>query len=169
MMRGDQIYLRALEPEDVEVLYRWENNPANWRVSNTTAPFSKHTLERYVASTDDIYAARQLRLMICTTNHQPVGTIDLFDFDPLHRRAGVGVLVAEAARNNGYAKEALTLLIDHAWEGLQLHQLYCNILSSNEASMRLFQGLGFEVTGTKKQWHSIPEGWEDEHFLQLMQ
>ena len=99
----------------------------------------------------------------------PIGTIDLFDFDPLHQRAGIGILVAASQnRRKGYASEALSALIRYAFETLQLKQLYCNILENNPASIELFQKAGFEITGIKKNWIRSDSDWLDEYLLQLL-
>jgi diamine N-acetyltransferase len=127
-------------------------------------------LEQYLAEAhQDIFTAKQLRLVICLPSGSPIGCIDLFDFDPLNLRAGVGVLIAAAAdRGKGYASEALALLIDYCKNILHLHQLYCNITSGNESSLKLFTNLGFEVCGTKKEWLREASGWKDELMLQHM-
>ena len=169
-MKGEKVLLRAMEPYDVDLLYDWENDSNNWRVSNTLAPFSKHILHEYVLSTQDIYSARQLRLIIQEIETSTaVGCIDLFDFDPLHQRAGVGILVAkEKDRQNGFASEALELMIHHAFTAIDCHQLYCNVAVTNTASIKLFEKNGFEVCGTKKQWIKGAESWVDEHMMQLI-
>lgn len=170
MIKGQNIYLRAIEPADLDHLYEWENDASSWPVSNTLAPFSKHVLQQYLDTAHlDIYSTRQLRLVICTYDDRAVGCIDLFDFDPNHRRAGVGILIAgEPDRQKGFASEALGLLIDYCFSTLHLRQLYCNILSDNEASIRLFKKHNFEITGTKKQWIRVGNEWRDEHLLQLV-
>jgi len=67
-----------------------------------------------------------------------------FDFDPYHRRAGIGVLIADkASRKKGNATMALTCLIEYCFKTLLLHQLYCNILENNHESLDLFKKLGF--------------------------
>ena len=111
-IEGKQIYLRALEPDDVDVLYKWENNRQIWHVSNTQTPFSRYVLEQFLVNAhEDIYTNKQLRLIISEVNKEDaVGAIDLFDFDPYHLRAGVGILIADEFRNKGYAFEALELL-----------------------------------------------------------
>ena len=167
-LQSENIILRALEPEDIDYLYQWENDAENWKVSNTQAPFSRFVLEQYIATAhQDIYSIKQLRLMICDKQNKPVGCIDLFDFEPSHLRAGIGVLIADKTeRRKGYASEALELLIDYGHQTLNLHQLYCNITIDNEASVLLFQKHGFQITGIKKQW--IREGGKfiDELLLQ---
>jgi len=170
MLKGNNISLRALEPSDVNVLYRWENDTATWKVSNTMTPFSKHVIEQYIATShQDIYTSRQLRLMICDKDANPVGCIDLFDYDPSHHRAGIGILIAdEAERRKGYASEALQLLTKYCQGTLQLHQLYCNIISGNESSIKLFITHKFEITGVKKQWIKAEGSFVDELLLQLI-
>ena len=173
-LTGEQIQLRALEPADIDVLYSWENNTDLWNVSNTQTPFSRHTLMQYIdAAHQDIYAARQLRLVIDALEHasaaRPVGCIDLFDFDPNHLRAGVGILVAaEEDRRKGFASDALKLLIRYSFDLLNLQQLYCNITVDNEPSILLFKKHGFEITGVKKSWLREGNSFKDELLLQLI-
>jgi diamine N-acetyltransferase len=169
-LQGQHISLRALEPSDIEVLYQWENDTANWNVSNTQAPFSRFVLEQYIASAhQDIYSVKQLRLMICNDENKAIGSIDLFDFEPNHLRAGIGILIAEKDdRRKGYASEALELLVNYCFSSLNLHQIYCNISVDNEASVFLFQKHGFMITGMKKQWIRDGDQFKDELLLQRL-
>lgn len=169
-LKSQYVTLRAIEPGDIEVLYNWENDTANWKVSNTQTPFSRFVLEQYITSShEDIYTAKQLRLMICDHENKAIGNIDLFDFDPNHLRAGVGILIADQTdRRKGYASEALRLLVDYCFTSLNLHQVYCNITTDNEASVLLFQKHGFQITGIKKQWIRDGVKYKDELLLQLI-
>ena len=164
--------LRALEIEDLEVMYGWENNMDLWRVSGTVAPFSRHMLSRLIEEQQyDIYATRQLRLVVEVTSSDgnvAVGAVDLFDFDPQHARAGVGVLIAEEYRSRGLAKDALMAVERYAREVLGLHQLWCHVGATNEASRALFAACGFKEGGLKRDWIWSPEGWQDEIMLQKM-
>lgn len=166
-----EIRLRALEPEDLELLYDWENNDSNWIISNTVSPFSKYTLKRYLENSHkNIYETGQLRLMIDHIQDKlSIGTIDIFDFDPFHKRAGLGILIAnETYRRKGYASMSLTCLISYCFGTLQLHQLYCNILANNLESMELFKKQGFIETGIKKDWIKTSDGYLDEYVYQLL-
>lgn len=169
-LKGEKIYLRALEPLDSKILYRWENDTQIWKLSNTIAPFSMQVMEEYIKNAQlDIYTTKQLRLMICLNNQTPIGCIDLFDFDPSNRRAGIGILIAEESnRQKGFASEALQLLIHYCFDVLHLHQLFCNILVDNTSSVRLFQKFKFCITGTKKDWLREKNTWKDEYLLQLI-
>lgn len=170
-MKYEKINLRALEPEDLELLYEWENNESYWIISNTVVPFSKFTLKRYLENSHkNIYETGQLRLMIeLASDKKAIGAIDIFDFDPFHKRAGVGILIAnEQYRRKGYATMALKCLINYCFNTLLLHQLHCSILSNNCESIDLFKKVGFIQSGIKKEWIRSSEGYMDEHLFQMI-
>lgn len=172
-MAGPTIRLRALEPGDVALLYEWENDTSVWKVSNTLAPFSKFQLEEYVLnSQNDIFSSKQLRLMVVLPGsgegETAVGSIDLFDFDPFHLRAGVGILIREPFRKKGFAEEALHLLLNYAFNTLLLHQIYCHITPDNLPSLHLFQKAGFIKCGTKVDWIRDGGEWKEEWMFQLI-
>lgn len=169
-----KVILRAPEPEDIDLLYIWENDRLTWKVSNVITPFSKYIIKKYIENSHlDIYQTKQLRLMIDIEENsneiKTIGSIDLFDFDPYHNRAGVGILIGEySERKKGYASLALKQMIDYSFETLQLHQIYCNISEGNTESMKLFQKNGFVISGTKEGWMKTPQGYINEYFLQLI-
>ncbi|UYZ58939.1 GNAT family N-acetyltransferase [Hymenobacter latericus] len=164
MLRSDTVYLRALEANDLGFLYEIENDPSVWGLaSDTLTPISRHSLRQYLDNAAaDFYAVRQMRLVICTNaDNQAVGTVDLFNFDPHHRRAAVGIMVANTHRRRGYAAEALQLLLNYARNTLQLHQVYCTVAANNAASLRLFKAAAFRRVGVRYQWLADTEGWQD--------
>lgn len=169
-LENEKIRLRNLEPEDLELLYRWENDSSLWSVGNTVSPLSRYVLKEYIAESHrDIYDLKQLRLMIeRAADGIAIGLVDLFDFDPHHRRAGIGILVDPLYQQQGFATEALSLLIRYAFSFLKLHQLYVHVPVRNEASKSLFSRSGFTVTGTFKEWLAAPEGYSDVWMMQLI-
>lgn len=170
-LQGNTIFLRALEPEDLAFIYHIENDETIWEVSNTQTPYSKFLITQYLENAhQDIYEAKQLRLAICKNkNLEAIGLIDLFDFDPKNKRAGVGIIIQnEVDRNNGFGNEALGLMINYAFHQLQLHQLYANIGTENLPSLSLFTTFGFEKIGVKKDWNFTNNSFHDEVLLQLI-
>ncbi len=172
MLTGETVKLRAVEPRDLEKMYAWENDPGIWKVSGTVTPYSRYTLEEYIKTCEkDIYTNKQLRLVITLLDHTglDVGLIDLFEFDPRHRKAGVGILIGDASqRRKHYAREALGLLVDYAFNMLNLHQLYCHIPESNSASVHLFAAAGFREAGILKDWIFSKNAWENVLLLQRL-
>ena len=137
-------------------------------MSNTVAPFSQSQLVDFIATAQyDLFAARQMRLMIATDDQPAVGCIDLFEFDPLNQRAGVGILIAdEKERQKGIAKDALAVLMRYCFDMLRIRMLFTQVMTDNQASLKLFAGAGFEISGTKRQWVRQGNEWKDVHFLQ---
>lgn len=164
MLSNDKIKLRAVEPEDLDILYKWENTTALWMHGNTLAPYSKLVLRQYINDTlsMDIYQSRQLRLMVDNIeNNATVGTIDLYDIDIHNRRAGIGIVIDDDHRRNGYAIQALNLMADYAFNFLYLHQLYAYIAIGNTKSINLFVKIGYQEAGTLKEWLQRGDTFED--------
>jgi len=153
-LRGEHIYLRGLEPEDLDFLYQLENDPEIWEISGTTAPYSKHVLKLYLENAHkDIYEVKQLRLCICNLKGSVLGLIDLFDFDPTNLRVGMGIVVSRSAdRNQGVGTEAIGILSNYVFSVLGMRQVYVNVLEENAPSIHLFTKLGFQRIGVKKDW-----------------
>ncbi len=153
-LKGNKVYLRALEMGDLDFLYQLENDTSIWEISGTVTPYSKHVLRKYLENAHrDIYDVKQLRLVICLHSGTTVGLIDLFDFDPKNKRAGIGIVVLRGTdRNMGIGSEALALLIDYAFSTLEMHQLFANVGKQNEPSIHLFEKMGFTTVGVKKDW-----------------
>ena len=161
-IKNDLITLRCAEPEDAERIYRWENDRDIWRVSGTHMPYSRFQIEQFLLDNNDIAAQKQLRLMIdLTEGGQTIGCIDIYDYDAFNERAGLGILIDKAYRQQGYAKAALALCVEYLFHDLLLHQVYCSIDESNTESQQLFVSQGFELVGRRKDWLKTAEGWLD--------
>ncbi len=168
MLENETIRLRALEIKDLDVLYKWENNPDNWKVSHTVAPYSRQVLMQYIHEITDVYTDKQLRLIIERKDDRAVlGAVDLFDCDFKNKRAGIGILIAEPAhRGQGYASAVLHILLAYCFDTLTFHTVYCNILADNGVSLALFDKFGFERIGLKKEWTWHEGRFHDEWLLQ---
>ena len=169
-LRGNKIFLRALEPEDLDLLFRIENNEGFWEISTTNTPYSQYVLKQYLRNAHkDIYEIKQLRLVICKNDETPIGLIDVFNFEPKHKRAAIGILIDnEDERGKGYGSEALRLLCDYCFQHLNCHQVYANVAIDNKASQQLFLKKGFEQCAVKKDWNFVGGVFKDELTYQLI-
>jgi diamine N-acetyltransferase len=167
-MAFGRIKLRAMEPEDLELLYEWENDTSLWELSNTRAPYSRFVLAQYLKdASGDVFEQKQVRLIIQTEEKRAVGAVDLYDIDLFHQRAGVGILIHKAEdRRQGFAFDALNALENYASETLGVRQLYACISEDNTPSIHLFEKAGYSLTGIKKKWLNTLHGWKDEWFYQ---
>lgn len=162
-----KVHLRALVMGDLTFLDQIENNPDNWSISDTTEAFSKELLIEYINHANKpISEVGQQRFVIALTDETPVGFIDLFDFNYLHKRAGVGIVIEKEYRVKGYATQAIKLMCDYALKELKLNQLYATILEDNKKSIALFEQIGFKRSGVKSAWHFSNGSFKDEYLYQ---
>lgn len=167
-LESSRISLRPIEPEDLELLYQIENDSRVWSTCNTTMPYSKFFLRKYLENMQgDIFIDKQLRLVIeRKSDCQSIGIIDLYDVLPLHQRAEMGIIILEEHRNEGYGKEAITLLLDYAFNHLILHQVYAQVSENNTSSLSMFKSCGFTEVTRLKDWIFSPDGFTDVLLLQ---
>ncbi len=167
-LENDTLILRAPEPEDLEVLYKWENDTDVWKYGTAISPYSRFILRQYIAdSITDIFHSKQLRLMIVLQKtNTVVGTIDLYDFDAINQKCGVGIYIDTEHRQNKFGSQALEVLQNYAFNYLNINQLHAVIPENNTASLQLFQSLGFSKSGILQQWVSTTEGYEDAFIVQ---
>lgn len=169
-MESEKLSLRALEPEDLDILYKWENDPKVWQFGSTITPYSRFALRDYLEnSLHDIFRSRQLRLMaVEKRSGTAIGTIDLYDYDPINSRAGIGILVDEKCRGKGFGSEMLLLSREYAFRALLLKQLYAYIPVSNKPSVNIFTKAGYTEAGLLKSWLKTAEGFGDVYLMQLI-
>lgn len=169
-LKGNKVYLRALEPEDLDFVLEVENSEQFWEISATRVPYSRYLIKKYLQNSHrDIYEVKQLRLMICDLKNQQIGLIDIFDLEPKDRRAALGILIVnETDRGKGYGAEVLTLICNYCFTHLDLHQVYANVTADNPASIQLFEKNKFERVGVKKDWIIANGKFKNEILYQLI-
>lgn len=161
--QNENIIIRAAEPIDAELIYKWENDQEIWRVSETYMPYSLYQIEQFLLNNNDLFSIRQIRFIIeKKDDNTNIGCIDLYDFDPIHMRAGIGILLQKDYRKQGYAHEALELILDYCFNTLMLKQVYCLIDELNADSINLFKKIGFIQCGLRKEWIRTTNGFIDE-------
>ncbi len=169
LLENSIIQLRALEPEDLEYLFRWENDTTLWQHGCTLAPYSRYELKEYIAQdSHDLFTHKQLRFMIETkADHTVVGTIDLYDYDPIHQRVGVGIMIDSDFRQKGFAKQSIALLSEYVLSFLGLHQMYAYIAESNKISLSIFKQSGFECVARLPEWIRQNNVYETVYVFQM--
>jgi diamine N-acetyltransferase len=171
LLENEHLKLRPLEPEDLDILYKWENDTGLWIHGHTLSPYSKLALRQYITNAieQDVYQNKQLRLMIdLKRDNETIGTVDLYDLDIRNLRAGIGILIDENYRNENYAYESLRLIKEYTFSFLHLHQLYAYIIPENLPSIRLFEKAGFTKSGVMKDWIYLDAGYSDVEIYQMI-
>ena len=166
-MNINKISLRALEPSDIELLLRIENDDRYWKYANRTEPYSRNLLQKYIEQQkQDIFEVRQKRFAISLETQNTFGFIDIFDFEPMHRRAGIGIFILDEYRRNGIAKKSVTLIGEYGKKHLNLNCIYANIAKENIPSINLFESCGYEKIGLKKEWNFYENSFHGEYLYQ---
>lgn len=170
MLSDEKIKLRAIEPTDLDTLFRWENDTSLWALGCTISPYSRKQLWDYIENYDgDIFSARQLRFMIEEVDSRAaVGTIDLYDFDPVNRRAYIGILIDANYGRRGYGTRALALVADYARTMIGMHQLAAVVPERNIYSHRLFEKCGYEATAILRSWLRTGITYQNATLFQLL-
>lgn len=169
LLNDGTLTLRALEPEDVDALYEWENLSEYWRQGCTLAPYSRENLRRYIDEyRADPFATGELRLMAETVaTHARVGLIDLYDVEVRHRRAFIGILTAPAHQRQGYGLRSLRLICAYCSRHLGLVQVLAVVPSDNAASVALFYATGFTPLCRLPHYIADMQGWKDAILFRL--
>ena len=169
-LENNTLSLRAPEPEDLELLFKWENDTEVWKFGSAISPYSKYVLKQYIIDAQtDIFQSKQLRFMIVLKRDQiSVGTIDLYDFDAINSRCGVGIYIDQVYRKNKYATNALNLLENYVFNFLNINQLYAIIPENNKASIQLFNHSHFSESGVLQQWIFTEKGYENAIIVQKL-
>lgn len=162
--------LRAPEKSDVDRIFLWENDPGFFEVLPNAAPLSRLQVWEYIENYKaDPFATRELRQMVDDPETgETVGYIDLFEFDPVNRRAGVAVYIDEDFRRRGFARKALEEIELYAASSLALHQLWAIVAIDNEPSRALFTSAGFRPCGRLRSWLRRRMQYTDALFLQKL-
>lgn len=170
ILSDDWLELRALDPSDLDTLYRWENDTTLWEVGVVVTPYSRKQLWDYIENYDgNIYSAGQLRLMVVERQSRNViGAVDLFDFDPVNRRCSIGLLIEKSHSGCGYGFRTMKIVEEYARISLGLHQIWCIIPQDNAGCRHLFDKLGYKVCGYLRSWLRRGDSYIGAYLYQFM-
>ena len=156
-----ELKLRAVEPEDADMMYEAESDEAAWTYSDYLAPLSRELLCQYALTYDaDPLRSGQIRLIIEKDN-VPIGLLDIFDISSRHLRADTGIYILPQYRGNGFATKALDAAKEFCRIRLGLHQLTASVSKVNTKARVCFERAGFIMTGIRPDWLRTPDGFED--------
>lgn len=161
-LEGEKVTLRAMEPSDADLIYKWENDTSLWNYSSAVVPYSKYDVRNYIDNSGDLFQTGQLRLMIdLKQSNETIGCIDFYDFQPRFSRGEVAFLIDSVHQGNGYATEALKLIREYLFNFLHIHQIYAYVVPSNILSLQVCQSTGFVRQATLTDWFRDESGWTD--------
>lgn len=148
--------LRAIERRDIPSLRAWKNDPSARRwVGDGALTFSEEDMERWFDRTEALIDRE--RRWIVEERGRPVGFVGLYGIDPVRRHAEVGILLDPEARGRGIGGEATRLLLDEAFNVLNLHRLFLHVLADHRIARKMYKRCGFQEEGRLRQ-HNFKAG-----------
>ncbi|WP_255196138.1 GNAT family N-acetyltransferase [Halorarius litoreus] len=150
-LEGDRLTLRTVEPEDVPFLHRWSNDPAMRRATGEqnvplTLAQEEANYQEFVA--DDT----QVVLLVCRET-TPVGAVELLELDHEADAFELAYWLVPDAREAGYAREAVSLLLEYAFDELAAHRIHAEVFAFNDHSAAFLARLGFTEEGRLRESH----------------
>lgn len=120
------------------------------------------------AQQGDSLSSGKLTLYAFDSNDNPVGCVELYNYDPVNRRAAVGIVVSNEYRHQGYGTEMIQTLTQFCHENTSLHQIYADIAATNTPSLHIFQHAGYIHCATMRDWVIRSNRFIDTHRYQLI-
>ncbi|MCL2548525.1 MAG: GNAT family N-acetyltransferase [Symbiobacteriaceae bacterium] len=145
------VYLRAIEPDDAVLLYKWYNDDqVNFGSNMKTVPYSLDQLRNDIVR--GTYSSQTRVGLIATVEDLPIGMGTIYTIDRINRKAEVGIMIAETDFwNKGYATKIGYDLLRICFEGLGLNRVYCSAYEYNRASALLLATMGLTFEGVIRE------------------
>jgi RimJ/RimL family protein N-acetyltransferase len=151
-LEHNDIYLRAFLQEDVLKWASWFNDPSITEYMNKgsfpiTPTDQIKRLETLYQGNDNIQLA-----IVQKNKDVLIGTIGVHKIDWINRHADISIVLGESAsRGKGYGKQAIAIMVEHAFTKLNLHKLTSGMWANNQASEAIFKSNGFIKEGHRKE------------------
>ncbi len=155
----EDVYLRALEPSDVDRTRKWHNDPGLYDLLVGPFRYVSHAAEAEWLRSKAAYSQTEVQLAICLREgDQHIGNINLTDIDWVSRHGYLGIFIGAAGhQSKGYGQQAVRLMLRHAFRDLGLHRVYLTVLDDNPRAIRVYEKCGFVIEGRLRQ-HAYKRG-----------
>lgn len=149
--RGTTIELTSVRDEDSETFFRWINDRELVVLSSAFHPVAREEHDAWFARSraSDNVAFFAIRMV---ESVDLIGSCQLHTIDRTHRSAELQIRIGSREHwGHGYGTEAVRLLLDIAFEDLQLHRVYLHVLAGNERAQRAYLRAGFVREGVLRE------------------
>ena len=164
---GSKFSLIPFKEEHISDTYiGWLNNPEVNRFLEVR--FVHQTRETVLAYVRSFYGDLEKYMWGIYPNSTSdlIGTITLYDINRHHGRGVIGLMIGEKEYwGKGCGTEAIKLVVDYAFQRLNLHKVWAGVVAVNQGSVEAFQKAGFEIEGKMKSHVCIDDEYYDSLYL----
>ena len=166
---GKKIYLRAPEPEDIDSdWYTWFSDPETTKyLADRNLPNTKEKQQLFLEQIKD--SNTRIVLIICNKeNNEIIGVCNLSSISWIHRKADLALVIGNKAYKNGTtAIETMTLLLEIAFQKLNLRNLLTHRSSNNDLTKAIEKIFEFKQVGCLEDMNFIEGKYQDIIISQL--
>ncbi|WP_281184330.1 GNAT family N-acetyltransferase [Trichlorobacter lovleyi] len=161
LIPGENIFLRGIDEKDLNNVMEWRNRPkikkCFFNRNKLTVEGQQIWYENYLADAADHM------FMIVTNNNVPIGTMALSHIDLTSSKAEYGraLIAVDGYQGKGYAKEALLLILQYAFNTLQLNRVFLEVFSDNLPAIKLYKKSGFITEGLLRDHYNDGSQFRD--------
>ncbi len=167
-LQGKRVRLDALNEEDLAELRSFFRNPASLYYY-VPSPVFPRTLTQLRKNMADWHDNRSYFTFAIRAGEQLAGLLHLDSVDYINGNAEIGIAITNTeSRGQGFAAEAISLMLDYAFGELRLERITARIIDGNEPSLKLFRGLGFTQEGQLRHYVRRNNNWHDLHVFGLL-
>lgn len=151
-MVGEKCYLSPVQHEDAAAWAAWMND-LEVSLPLGDEAYTVYALEKMQAEiTDVINSQAHIFSIVDCKNNALIGRCLLFSIDPVNRSAMFGIVIGEKSYwNHGYGQEATRLMLDYAFNLLNLHSVMLGVFSFNQRAIKAYERVGFKVIGQRRE------------------
>jgi RimJ/RimL family protein N-acetyltransferase len=154
-IRGEQVYLRPAERDDVPLFVAWFSDADVLRHLDMRAPMSIAMEEAWFERMLAAQGKTDYHFVICLlTDSRPIGTVGLHGMDERGGHAEFGIAIGEKDEwGKGYGTDALNAICDFGFGELRLERIGLQVYAENERGRRAYEKAGFVHEGTLRRAH----------------
>lgn len=167
-LEGDIVYLSPIHLDDLYQYTQWLNDlQITFRLGNASENISLQKEKEYL---EQMCKEGHNYAIIEKETDTLLGNVSLFDINPIHRRAELGIFIGDTEkRGKQYGTEAMELLLAYGFKVLNLNNILIKEFEFNTQAIRAYTKLGFKEFGRRSQSYYLNGTYWDECYMEILE
>jgi diamine N-acetyltransferase len=161
-----EIKLRPVEKEDAEFLQELIlHKGVRKTIGKAPKPVSKKDSEEFIEERSSNESHESFLIMF---RDEKAGEVSVHGLDIEYRRGDFGISIHPDFQGQGIGTTAVKLVLQYAFETMNLHKMRGGYLDGNEASKRIMEKNGFQEEGVERHYKYVDGEWKDAHWMSIL-